>query len=182
MNRIIGLLFMGIGLISCRNAKPTVYFIPKNYEGVFAVVYNQILGTDIPDDPLGRRVFIIPENGILITKAAFSDGLRDDSFLQNTDSGYKTLKIYLPNKDTSGKKFGKTYYEEFSNDPNIPLINFRQVAEQTFNSYDKSGKKTGSCTFEYELITVGRASILRDSLGNIFKAKLENYLKTEFCK
>jgi hypothetical protein len=61
-------------------------------------------------------------------------------------------------------------------------VNFRQVAEQTFNSFDKSGKKTGSCTFQYELITVGRASLLSDSLGIIFKGKLENYLKTQFCK
>jgi hypothetical protein len=120
MNRIICLLFIGIGFASCKNAKPAVYFIPKNYEGVFAVVYDQIQGTDVPDDPLGRRAFIIPEDGILISKAPFSDGLRDDSFLQNTDSGYKTLKTYMPNKDTSGKKFDKTYYEEFSNDPIYP--------------------------------------------------------------
>lgn len=180
MNRIIGLLFIAIVPGSCRHAKPATYYIPKNYEGVFALVYDQPTGTDSVHD--GRSVFIIPENGILMTKAHFQDGWLDDVFLLNTDSGYIILKNYLPTMDTTGKKFDKTYYEVYSNNANKPLVNFRQNAQPTYNLFDSTGNKTGSCTFQYELITVGRASVLSDSLGKIFIAKLENYLKSNYCR
>ena len=66
----------------------------------------------------------------------FQNGWRDDSFLQNTLDGYKTLKSYLPNMDTTGKKFDQKYYEDYSDDPNKPLIDFRQIREPTFNTFD----------------------------------------------
>lgn len=172
--------FLFVFLSSCQNAEPATYYLPKNFEGVFAVVYSQ------SQEPYkiieGRRQFYIPKNGILITKAKFSDGWRDDIFLMSSDKGYDTLKMYMPNKDTVKGKFDRAYYENYTNDSNIVAVNFRQIVNPTFNRFDLSGNKVGSCKFEYELITIGKATSLNDSIGKVFIVQLDKYLQATFCK
>ncbi len=176
MRRILcsGLLIVFIA--SCKRAEPAVYLIPQDYNGVVAVVYSQKIGSE-EKIVNGRRQFIIPKNGILFTQMGFSDGGRNDLFLIKTVSGYDTLKSYLPNKDTTGKKFGGDYYKIYTNDSNQVAVNFRQIINLSLPS-KQSGK---SCNFEYELITIGRAATLNDSTGKIFAERLDIYLQDSIC-
>jgi hypothetical protein len=99
-----------------------------------------------------------------------------------TEKGYDTLKMYLPNKDTTRKKFDEAYYKNYSSDSNEVAVNYRQIFNPTFNKFDSLGKKVGSCSFQYELITIGKASVLSDSAGKIFIEKLDEYLQNSFCR
>lgn len=159
----------------CKEAMPATYYLPKNFEGVFAVVYSQKNGTDKVLN--GRLEFIVPESRILLTSASFSDGWRNDLFLMKTDNGYDTLKMFLPNMDKSGKLFDKDYYRMYTSDTNKIAVNFRQIV----NSVPINNSKP-ECYFKYELITIGRAEYLNDSLGKIFKENLEKYLEKNICK
>lgn len=179
MKIIVSMLFLAF-LISCQNAEPATYYLPKNFEGVFAIVYSQKTGSDKVIN--GRHQFYIPENGILLTKIEFSDGWRDDIFLMNSNNGYDTLKMYLANKDTSGKKFDEAYYKNYTSDPNEIAVNLRQIVNPTFNKFDLFGNEIGSCSFQYELITIGKAASLNDFAGKAFVEKLDKYLKENFCK
>src|SRR5574343_575471 len=151
---------------SCKEAKPATYYLPKGFEGVFVIVYSQSGEDDIVKD--GRRQFYIPDNRILLTSADFSDGWRNDLFLIKSENGYDTLKMFLPNMDTSGKKFDKEYYEMYTSDINSVAVNFRQI----INSVPINNENS-KCKFEYELITVGRAANLNDTLGIKFKNNLD---------
>lgn len=160
---------------SCKDATPATYYLPKNFHGVFAVVYSQKQGDDKVVN--GRRQFYIPANRILLTSANFSNGWRDDLFLIKSENGYDTLKTYLPNKDTTGKKFDEMYYNMYTNDINAVAVNFRQIVNSVPINTNNDG-----CKFEYELITVGKAAALNDSLGKIFKANLDKYLEETLCR
>ena len=166
-------------LNGCQNAEPATYYLPKNFKGVFAIVYSQSQGSDTIIN--GRHQFYIPENGILLIKTKFSAGWRDDIFLRTSNKGYDTLKMYMPNKDTTGKEFDETYYKNYTNDSNEVAINNRQIVNPTFNKFDTSGNKIGSCSFQYELITIGKSSTLEDSAGKVFIAPLDEYLQDKFC-
>jgi hypothetical protein len=166
---------------SCtQQAEPATYFLPQHFEGVFAVVYNQEHGMSKMSNK-GRRQFIIPGNGILVTQFSFSDGSRRDIFLMRTNEGYDTLKYYLPDKDTTGKRFDEAYYNGYTKSADEYAVNFRQIQKPTFNKFNTAGDKIGSCSFEYELITIGRANSLNDSTGKAFIERLDRYLQETFC-
>ncbi len=133
---------------SCQNAEPATYYLPKNFEGVFAVVYSQNQGSG--EMIKGRHQFYIPENCILLTKAKFSDGWRDDMFLMPLGKGYDTLKMYMPNKYTTGKKFDAAYYKNYTDDSNQIAVNFRQIVNSTFFFFDDV------TSFSYVLLCLSR--------------------------
>jgi hypothetical protein len=161
----------------CKRAQPAVYLIPGNYEGVIAVVYGQKTGTE-GKIINGKRQFIIPDNGILLTQFDYSEGGRNDLFLVKKLDGYDTLKNYLPNKDTTGRKFGGNYYSFYTSDSNEVAVNYRQIIN--FGSASSHGGKP--CNFEYELTTIGKASTLNDSAGKLFITNLDKYLQDSVCK
>lgn len=173
-------LLLIIFFIGCQDAEPATYYLSKGFEGVFAVVYSQNMGFDKFKN--GRHQFYIPTNCILLTKYNFSDGGRDDIFLMPLNDGFDTLKNYMPNKNTTGKQFDSTYYKSHTSDSNEIAVNHRQIISSTFNKFDLDGNKIGDCSFQYELITIGKATFLNDSIGKAFKIKLENYLQEKLCK
>lgn len=170
-----------LSLNSCYNAEPATYYLPGNFEGVFAVVYDQEKGLD---DKIvnGRHQFYIPLNGILLTKAKFSDGWRDDLFLIKSDQGYDTLMMYLPNINTTGRKFDGNHFKAYTNDSNEVAVNFRQIVNSTFDQPNLSGNKVNSCNFQYELNTIGKSAKLSDSAGENFIQKLDKFLRDTICK
>jgi len=174
-------LILVLSLNSCHDAEPATYYLPRNFEGVFAIVYDQEKGLD---DKIvnGRRQFYIPLNGVFLTKAKFSDGWRDDLFLIKSDHGYDTLMMYLPDKNTSGRKFDENHFNTYTNDSNEVAVNFRQIVNPTFNKFNLSGNKVNSCNFQYELMTIGKSTNLIDSAGKNFIQKLDNYLRDTICK
>lgn len=180
MKSMFARLFLLYVMSSCNQADSAIYFLPQNFTGTFAVVYNQKDG--VKENRDGKHEFNIPENGILLTQEKFSEGWRNDIFLMKTDKGFDTLKMYLPNMDTMGKKFDEAYYKNYTDNANQVAVNFRQIRRGTFNKFDSTGKKIGSCDFEYELITIGKANELNDSVGKMFISNLEKYFQDTLCK
>lgn len=169
-------LLFGVWMIlsfnSCKDAEPTTYYLPERYEGVFAVVYFQRKGEEkIKRD--GRRQFFIPSNGILLTHFDFSDGERDDLFLIKTSDGYDTLKNYIANQPVRDRKFDSEFYKKYTTDSSKVAVNFRQIVN--------AASVNNLCSFEYELITIGRATKLNDSLGKSFSERLDKYLQDSVC-
>ena len=174
MKFIFSLVILSVIFYGCNyNAMPVTYVLPINFEGLIAIVYSQKNGSRKIID--GRLQIEIPSNGIVLTSADFSDGWRDDIFVIKSKYGYDTLKFYLPNKDTTGNMFDKDYYKIYTKDGNICSVNFRQL----ISSVPINGK---GCHFSYELIAIGRASSLNDTIGDRFKIKLENYLMDTLCR
>lgn len=165
-------IWMVFSFSSCKDAEPATYYLPEGYEGIFAVVYSQRIGEEktIRD---GRRQFFVPSNGVLLTQFDFSDGGRDDLFLIKTPNGYDTLKNYIPNQPVRDRKFDSEFYKKNTTDSSQVAVNFRQIVN--------TASVNNFCSFEYELITIGRASTLNDSLGKSFSKRLDKYLQDSVC-
>src|SRR3982751_1036500 len=106
MKCVICSLLMLFLLTGCQDAEPATYYLPKNFEGFFSIIYSQSKGEKIKLIN-GRRQLFVPTSGILLVKADFSDGWRDDIFLIKTNAGFDTLKMYMP--DSLAKKDGIDY-------------------------------------------------------------------------
>jgi len=160
--------------ISCGNADPAVYFIPKKFEGVFSVVYSQRKGNP-KEYQYGRRVYRIPSNGILLTQFGFQGGNRQDLFLVKTNDGYDTLKDFLPKRT-----FAHSQYKIGSNlttDTSELAVNFRQVITYYPKFFDSDQAHHLDSSFKYELITIGKASRLSDDSLKGFAKRLEKFLR-----
>jgi hypothetical protein len=85
--------------LACQKIREENYFLPKNYDGYVAIIYNKA-------DSGQREVynFHIPEDGILRSSYAFSPGDYQIHFYQKTENNkYDTLLEELPGSkyDTS---------------------------------------------------------------------------------
>ena len=66
-----------------------VFIIPQNFKGKFRIVYNQKCGLDSRIEN-GKRIFDIPDNGILLIKSEFKTGIVDHEYYLQDNSGKKT--------------------------------------------------------------------------------------------
>jgi hypothetical protein len=72
-----------------------LYLIPSTFEGPFRVVYGEPCGVD-PVIENGRRVLVIPDNGLLIIQPKFKAGIIDNEY-------------YLIDKSGNRKKLNELY-------------------------------------------------------------------------
>ena len=81
-------LFLFIGLFSCSRKikKEDVFIIPEDYLGTVLVIYDVPKSTPANYDSVGRRLFIIPKNGILETtfKATYNNSTMPKFYIINT--------------------------------------------------------------------------------------------------
>lgn len=70
MKTAISLILFMLVLSSCvpERSETEMYLIPDNYKGKVNIIFNQVKGQEIMYER-GKRVYKIPENGILLTKA-----------------------------------------------------------------------------------------------------------------
>ena len=66
-----------------------VFIIPQNFKGKFRIVYNQKCGLDSRIEN-GKRIFDVPNNGILLIKSEFKTGIVDHEYYLQDSSGNKT--------------------------------------------------------------------------------------------
>jgi hypothetical protein len=152
-NSFIAFFIVTLGFISCRNPEPADFLIPKGYSGRVAVVFEQKNGekTKYLD---GRRIYEIPNGGILLTEFEAEDGFVDYRYFLVDGSGNKTmLPIYEYdyNKDGTVKYLvqdqekigifghGTTIaFTEPGNDPNHLVFNQPglEFFVSTFNGLD----------------------------------------------
>jgi hypothetical protein len=146
---IIGLLLV---FTSCqRYADPATYILPRGTKGPAVVIFSQPTGAPaIFRD--GRRLYVIPANGVLKTRFEYQDGWRDDLFLMKGDKGYDTLNM--------GDTFGLvTRYNTF-------LMFYRRKP-------DSNGGYHLDPAFMYEIFTVGTA---RSGLDTLYQKPMDSLI------
>jgi hypothetical protein len=91
---LVPLLLALFILNSCRNPEPADFLIPKGYSGRVAVVFEQKQG-EKPKYANGRRIYEIPDNGILLTQFKAEFGFIDYRYFMVDSNGAQTsLPIY----------------------------------------------------------------------------------------
>ncbi len=83
--------FFSFLLMSCSDVEPESYILPDNFRGRVIILMNQKDG-EVRQYKKGRRIYNIPENGILKTKFKTNTG----------SSAIDAIKFYL--KDKYGKE------------------------------------------------------------------------------
>ncbi|MCH4824543.1 hypothetical protein ML462_15325 [Gramella lutea] len=77
-SKFSGLIFFLI--CSCiQNAEPETFLIPKDFRGRANIIYDQKCGLD-EEYENGRRVYRIPEDGVLLTKFSKPSGFIDHKY------------------------------------------------------------------------------------------------------
>lgn len=84
------LSFIIIAIGSCSVSKGDVYVLPNDYVGIVIIIYNQ-KNTYKPIEIKGKRVFHIPESGVLKTDASLNYEWKnsDEVFYGNNTNGKK---------------------------------------------------------------------------------------------
>lgn len=167
------LLFI-LGITSCNTAEPATYFLPENFEGMFTVIYSQKFGK-LKEYENGRRIYRIPGSGILMTQFDFQDGDRDDLFLIKNSRGYDTLHEFLPAELFKGTNIRTT--RNITHDTLEIAINFRQVITYYPNFFNGDQKHHLDSSFAYELITIGKASTLKNDSLKKFSERVDKFLQ-----
>lgn len=74
------------------------YLIPQDFRGKGVIYFEESCGTDVEYEN-GRRIYRIPDDGILITKFTSESGWIDDEFYSIDSQGDKTLVPKLDTRD-----------------------------------------------------------------------------------
>ena len=85
---------IGIGFclfyILLQKAEPEIFLIPDKFRGQFAIMFSEDCGESGVYES-GSRVYRIPEDGILITKLPFNEGLLNRDFYLTDENGNRTV-------------------------------------------------------------------------------------------
>jgi hypothetical protein len=82
-----------------------IHILSKGFKGVVMIIHDQKQGTDISREN-GNIVYKIPANGILITKAPLTEGLKDIKYYYEENGRRQEIKYCwdckkaFPNNDT----------------------------------------------------------------------------------
>ena len=91
-----------VSFLSCNNPEPETYLIPQGFIGRVNVIFNQKGGAK-PKYENGRRIYEIPNDGILLTQCQEEYGLIDHRYYYIGANGEKTaLKIYQYDHNKDG--------------------------------------------------------------------------------
>lgn len=82
---IIAIFFSLFYLLSPK-AEPETVLIPKNFRGQFEIIFNKPCGETLPYEN-GRRIYKIPDNGILITNSKETFGIINRKFYLVNEKG-----------------------------------------------------------------------------------------------
>lgn len=99
IKRIIYYLILLITVTSCgQKAEDTVRLIPESYEGSVLIIFNQEDG-EPKEYEEGKRVYRIPENGVLKTRFEPNYGMQNHQFFYLNKEGNRTEIPFLLVKD-----------------------------------------------------------------------------------
>jgi len=91
---VILILFLGL---SCKFAERELYILPKGFIGNVLIVFNTKNGSEKVYDQYGRRSYLIPTSGILLSRFTDTYGVINKKFIySNKDKTLNELKgIYF---------------------------------------------------------------------------------------
>ena len=132
---------------SCSPTVKETFIIPKDFEGRINVVFNQPNAAKIPNEN-GRRIYIIPSDGILITSSKLGTGKIDQEYYYFENSGTKKRIDVLEVKKDVSEKPSVVDYGTVGVYGNSDEQNPLQFLESIIAS-----KKTIDSIYEYKNIT-----------------------------
>lgn len=94
-----------------QEAEDTIRLIPEGYQGTVLIIFNQEDGTQKEYEG-NKRVYRIPENGVLNTQFKPNYGMQKYEFFYVNDKGERTEIPFVMTQDKKGfdeKDNGKTY-------------------------------------------------------------------------
>ncbi len=125
-------------------AEPETFLIPQNYRGQIAVFYNETCGQETVYEN-GRRIYKLPESGVLITK-----------FKENR--GYLDQKFYLVDQNASKTeipRFNRRNFDAEQRDrsrfPSISVQNFTKDSVGAFWAYGSETYLLSKDSLSYEI-------------------------------
>src|SRR5204863_8774317 len=98
MNPKLLIVFFVLILTSCSRKVKETFIIPNGFEGRIAIIFNQPFAEPIPIEN-GRRIYRIPNDGILISSSKLESGWIDQEYYY-VDSQGRQSKIPVQNKDS----------------------------------------------------------------------------------
>ncbi len=136
------LILFILGLNSCSEQKPEaeIYLIPNSYRGKVNIIFNQAKGQDIKYEK-GKRVYRIPANGILLTKAKPEYGFTKHEYYFVDSSGSRMpINILFDNHKNTNEvgiyRDGTVgTYGNDSNDQNLKFQEFYVTDKKSLNKY-----------------------------------------------
>ncbi len=90
---------------SCQRTEPEVFIIPKGFKGKVMVVFEKKNGV-LPKLEKNRRVYEIPNNGILVTQSMITEGFMSRQFYY-----IDSLNQRIPLKSFKNEKEAESYDE-----------------------------------------------------------------------
>src|SRR3954469_1375560 len=99
INVLINLFVVIQLLVACENSpQPETYLIASGFTGRVNVIFNQ-KGTQPAKYENGRRIYLIPENGILLTQFAAQYGLVDHQYYYLNKNGERRPILILRDEE-----------------------------------------------------------------------------------
>lgn len=118
IKRLIYSLILLVSVISCgQKAEDTVRLIPEGYEGSVLIIFNQEDG-EPKEYEEGKRVYKIPDNGVLKTQFEPNYGVQNHQFFYVNKEGNRTEIpfVLVQNKEVLSEiKDDKKVYAYFEN-------------------------------------------------------------------
>ena len=96
--RVIGILSI-LNFSSCiMTAEPETFLVPIDFRGRVNIIYNQKCGEE-PEFENDRRIYRIPNNGLLLTKFKKPSGLIDHQYYLVNENGTRTKLTKMDVRD-----------------------------------------------------------------------------------
>jgi len=107
MGLFINLIVVMQFLISChQQAEPETYIIPESFTGKVNIIFNRKEGSEKKYED-GRRVYEVPNDGILLTQFTTNDGFINRKYYYKSQSGELKLLHTLASDTTAREKADK---------------------------------------------------------------------------
>lgn len=116
------------------------FLIPQDYRGNFVIYFEETCGTDA-EYKNGKRIYRIPNDGVLITKFKREFGIVEDDFYLIDSFGNKTP---LPKSDTRDFNFNGRLTKTENEPPRDRLA----VFSRNFNSVKGKGRGYSVATYQ----------------------------------
>ncbi len=162
MKKIFYLISCVILLFGCKkNAESETFLIPDNYTGAIVIIFDQDNG-NTKEYKDGRRIYNIPENGILYTQFSRVKGVLNQKFYYKNRSSKELKQIVSEGIQISDEN------ESFVLD----------VYDGGFTVFPEGGIKEGKSgdypTVEWIYFTIGKYSDNKEELRSIANSIVEN--------
>ena len=133
-------------MTACRQQpEPETYLIPTGFKGKVNIIFNQFNGAAVKYES-GRRVYEIPNNGILLTQFEDEDGLINHQYYYIDSTGNRqTLKIDLEDNISNPSEVGifrdgtLGVYGNSDNPKSLSYQEFYVTDTKDFESYFTQG-------------------------------------------